>query len=562
VRVRAYVRSVFVRLPIFAFSIATLLFAAACSRTSGGGRGNGSLHSWTDPNLLRAAIAGSPNTLNPILSTQTIEAQAESLVLDPLVATDPDGHDVPILAARVPTQENGDISMDGRSITYRLRHGVVWQDGAPFSSRDVQFTWQAIMNPRTFASTRHGYDQVTRVDTPDAYTAIFRLKRPFAPAVHTFFAHSDSPMEILPQHLLARYPNLNQIPFNAAPIGTGPYKVRRWYRGDRIEYVANDRYFLGKPHIARIVLHFINDENAIVNELRAHELDWFAQGTPRVYPQIADIAGLSIRLVPFNGNDAIQFNTAAGPFADVRLRRAVGLAIDKPGLVHEVTFGTAIPATGDLPSFMWAFDPQAGTTRRDLPRARALLEAAGWRAGPDGIRVKNGARLSVGLAYRTDSLTDRNLVVLISSMLREVGFEVGPKGYTTQLLYGPLAEHGVLASGHYDATLAEWFAGVDPDDSTQFMCDEFAPNGYNWSRYCRPAVDAAERTALSHYDIATRKRAYAVVQTAIADDAPYVYLWWPRAIEAVNSDLRGFRPNGIIEDWNAYAWSFAGDARK
>jgi peptide/nickel transport system substrate-binding protein len=537
-----------------------VVLAVACTRV-GTGPATG-LHPWTNPNLLRAAIAGSPNTLNPILSTQTLEGQTEALVFDPLIATEPDGRDVPVLAARVPTLANGDIAKDGLSITYHLRHGVLWQDGAPFTSADVRFTWQAIMNPKTFVATRHGYDQVVRVDTPDAWTAIFRLKRPFAPAVHTWFAHSDSPMDILPAHLLARYADLNQLPYNSHPIGTGPYKVVRWYRGDRIEYAANDKYFLGKPHIAHVVLHFINDENAIVNGLRAHELDWFVQATPRVYPQIKDVPGLSIRLVPFNGNDAIMFNTARGPFSDVRLRRAAALAVDKRLLVDEVTFGTTVPATEDLPSFMWAFNQRAGTTRRDLPAARGLLEAAGWRLGSDGVRVKDGARLSVGLAFRTDSLTDRNLVVLVTSMLRDAGFDVQPKGYNTSLLYGPIADHGILATGSYDATLEEWFAGVDPDDSTQFMCDEFAPNGYNWSRYCNAAVDAAERAALSHYDIPTRKRAYGVVQTALATDVPYVYLWWPRAIEAVNSDLRGFRPNGIIEDWNAYQWSFAGDARK
>jgi len=501
-------------------------------------------------------MIGSPNTLNPILSTQQFEVQAEALALDPLVATDPQGHDVPILAQRVPTLQNGDISRDGLSIVYHLRHGVVWHDGAPFTSRDVRFTWQAIMNPKTIVATRHGYDQVVRVDTPDAWTAVFRLKRRFAPAVDTLFAHSDAPIDIIPAHLLARYPDLNQVAFNSQPIGTGPYKVARWYRGDRIEYVANDRYFLGKPHIPRIVLRFIGDENSIANQMQAHQLDWFVQATPRVYPQIRSIDGITIRLVPFNGVDAIMFNVLRAPFSDVRLRRAVALAVDKQRLVREVTYGTTVAATEDLPSFMWAFDPSAGTTRHDLSRARALLSAAGWRPGGDGVRTKNGARLALGLAYRTDSLTDRNRGVLIASMLKEAGIEVTLKGYTTSLLYGPVSEHGILSSGAYDAGLETWYAGTDPDDSTQLMCDQLPPSGYDWTRYCNPRVDDAERTALTHYDRPTRKRAYAVVQRALAADVPYVYIWWPRAIEAVNSDLRGFRPNGIVEGWNAYAWSF------
>jgi peptide/nickel transport system substrate-binding protein len=155
------------------------------------------------------AMTSSLKTLNPLLSTEETEAQAEVLALDPLVTTDDRGNNVPILAAVVPTRENGGISNDGLAITYHLRHNVRWHDGVPFTSRDVQFSWQAIMNPASLISTRHGYDDVRRVDTPDRYTAIFRLKRPFAPAVQTFFALSDAPFMIVPAHILAKYHDLN-----------------------------------------------------------------------------------------------------------------------------------------------------------------------------------------------------------------------------------------------------------------------------------------------------------------------------------------------------------------
>ena len=205
---------------------------------------------------------------------------------------------------------------------------------------------------------------------------------------------------------------------------------------------------------------------------------------------------------------------------------------------------------------MWASDPKAGTAAPDLPAAEALLASAGWRTGADRIRTKDGARLSLDLAFRSDSLTDRNRGVVIASMLENAGVEVELKGYTTALLYNSFAGHGIMATGNFDAALTTWYAGADPDDSSQLLCDQFPPAGLNWSRYCNRAVDAAEASALTHYDRATRMKAYATVQRALAADAPYVYLWWPRQIEAVNDDLRGFAPNGIIEDWNAYAWSF------
>jgi peptide/nickel transport system substrate-binding protein len=532
--------------------LVSAIVLASCTRVAG--TTAGARHPWTQPDTLRIATSIAPNTLNPILSTEEAEVQFQALALDPLISIDEHGRDVPILAAVVPTLENGGISRDGLTITYHLRHGVRWQDGAPFTSRDVAFSYHAIMNPATLVVTRHGYDQIARVDTPDPYTAVFRLKRPFAPAVQTFFAPSDAPYFILPAHLLERYHDLNRVPFNSSPVGTGPFKVARWLRGDRIEYVANDDYFLGKPKLRRIVFSIVPDENTIASQLRAHEVDWFYAASPRVYPQLTAIDGVALRLVPLNAYYSVLFNTTRVPFDDARVRRAFGLAIDKSRLVRQATFGTTVPATEDLPSFMWAFDPKAGTAARDLPRAEALLDAAGWKRGPEGVRVRNGKRFSVVLSYRTDSATDRDVVIVLAAMLKDAGIEASLKSYVTSLLYGPPGT-GIQADGKYDVSVQTWYAGSDPDDSTQLTCDQVAPKGYNWTRYCNPAMDAAQRTALSHYDRPTRKRAYATVQQLLARDAPSVYFWWPRQIEAVNTDLKGFRPDGIAEDWNAYQWS-------
>ena len=506
---------------------------------------------------LDIAMTSSLKTLNPLLSTEETESEAEVLVLDPLVTTDDHGNDVPILAAAVPTRENGGISSDGLSITYHLRHNVRWHDGAPFTSRDVQFSWQAIMNPASLISTRHGYDDVRRVDTPDRYTAIFRLKRPFAPAVQTFFALSDEPFMIVPAHILAKYHDLNQVPFNAAPIGTGPYKIVRWLRGDRIEYVANDDYFLGAPKIRHITLHYVPDENTIAQQMRTHEIGWFVQATPHLYPQLRSIPGIVIHLVPFNGYEALMFDTRRPPWNDARMRRAIGLAIDKAAIVSKVTYGTTVAAREDLPSFLWASDPAAGTTRHDVAAARALLASAGWHQSPEGARARDGRRLTLNLAYNTDSATDRSLGVYLASALRDAGIDVQLKGYNMALFYAPAASGGPLASGNFDAALQQWYAGSDPDDSTQLLCNQLSPHGWNWEKYCNPAMDAAQAVALSHYDRPTRKRVYSQIERLLARDAPFDYLFWPRQIEAVDPRLRGFRPNGIIEDWNAYQWSLA-----
>ncbi|HTX03205.1 MAG TPA: peptide ABC transporter substrate-binding protein, partial [Candidatus Acidoferrales bacterium] len=545
------------RARVTALRVCTLLLllgAAGCTRAASG-PASAARHPWTIPETLRAAMVANPKTLNPLLSTQNLETMAEAFIFDPLIATDHEGRDYPVLASIVPTLENGGISKDGLTITYHLRHGVRWQDNAPFTSRDVRFSFDAVMNDNTAVVSRHGYDDVAKIETPDAYTVVLHLKQPFAPAVHTFFATSDTPYMILPAHLLARYSSLDGIAFNSHPIGTGPFRFVRWVRGDRIEYVANDDYFLGRPKLRRIILHIVPDENTIANELRSHEIDWFIQATPRTYPQIKGIPGIDVRLVDFNGNDSMQINVTKPPLDDPRVRLAVGLAIDKRELVDKVTFGTTVPAKEDLPAFMWASDPTAGEDSRDLPRARALLDAAGWKMGNDGIRHRDGVRLTFDLAFRMETVTDRDRGVLIVAMLRDAGIDVRLKGYNTSMLYATAAQNGVMASGRFQAALTDWYAGVDPDDSSQLMCDQLPPNGWNWSRYCSSQMDAAQRVALSHYDRATRKAAYSKIEHLLARDTPFVYLWWPRQIEAINDDLKNFRPNGIIENWNAYQWS-------
>ncbi|MDE2572279.1 MAG: peptide ABC transporter substrate-binding protein, partial [bacterium] len=215
----------------------TLVLAAGCTKvetTSGGGE-----HPWTVPGVLRVGLQTDVKTLNPLLAGDTTDSFVTRLLFDVLIDNDEHGNPVPDLAATVPTLENGGISKDGLTITYHLRKHVKWQDGAPFTSRDVKFTWQALMSDRNNVVSRRGYDEVASIDTPDAGTVVVHLKERFAPFVDTFFAESDSPYPIVPAHLLARYENINQVPFNTNPVGTGPFIFVKWTRGVGIDLKAN-----------------------------------------------------------------------------------------------------------------------------------------------------------------------------------------------------------------------------------------------------------------------------------------------------------------------------------
>ncbi|MBV9263805.1 MAG: hypothetical protein JO324_05730, partial [Candidatus Eremiobacteraeota bacterium] len=158
--------------------LAIALLLGACSKA---GVVAGQRHPWTQAGVLRIAVAEEPKNLNPLLAGTTIEIFIDRFMFEPLLSADAHGNPVPMLAAAVPSQENGGISRDGLTIRYRLRSGIRWSDGVPVTSRDVIWSWRAIENPNNDAVSRHGYDDVRAIDAPDPYTLVVHLKRPFSP---------------------------------------------------------------------------------------------------------------------------------------------------------------------------------------------------------------------------------------------------------------------------------------------------------------------------------------------------------------------------------------------
>lgn len=531
-----------------AIALTAIAFAACTSMKSGEPAQRTDRHAWTIPDTLRIGTGIVPRTLNPLLATQTIEIAVDRLFASVLVTVDANGNFVPDLAAEVPSTINGGISADGLTIRYRLRDRVRWHDGRPFTSADVKFTFDAIMNPANDIVSRHGYDVVRAVETPDAHTVIFRLKHRFAPFVATVFGESDGPFCMLPAHVLASRKTINDAPFNALPIGTGPFKVVRWLRGNQIELVRNDDYFAGKPKLKSIVVKFIPDENSTVVELRTHEIDWAFQVSVDAYKSLRSLPADEVRLVlsPFNGYEAIIFNTARGPTKDSRIRRAVMYALDKRALVHALTYGAAVPATQDLPPFLWAYDATIPPTPYDPIRAKRLLRAAGY--GP-------AQRLSLDLYFEQSAAINRTLSVQIQSLLEPLGIDVHLHPQISSVIYASYSQNGTLERGHYDLALNTWISGIDPDNSSQFTCTNMPPNGVNPSYFCDPLMDRAQTVALDRYDRAGRKPAYARIERILERDVPQDFLWWPKQIEAINPDLHGFTPNPVTETWNAWTWS-------
>jgi len=530
--------------------------AALIGCALGGTALGAALHPWTNPNELRLVMLSSPHTLNPLLNTNSEETNLGSLAFDYLVSADRDLRLTPELAIEVPSSANGGISRDGKIITYRLRHGVRWHDGKPFTSADVAFSYHLVMDPKVNVQSRLGYDEVASVDTPDAFTMRFHFKRPYAPIVRRLFAPSGEPYRVVPKHLLEHSTDVNQDAFGSNPVGTGPYRFVSWQRGDRVEYAANPDYWGGQPKIPRVIVRDISDINTIGVQLRTHQLDHSLVDSA-TYNLLRTNREMNVTLIPQNVFVSVTLNMKHAPLDDVRLRRAIAKAIDKHTLTDRLTFGTGEVAFADLPWRFWADHPPARDPNAyDTAAARTLLDAAGWTAGPDGIRQKGGKRLELQLAESAGGVTNRNVDVQLQSYLKAVGIELTIKSVAPNLFFAKAADGGVLDRGASDLATVSWIAGIDPDNGFLYRCDQVPPNGSNYAGYCSAEMDALQAQAIGTYDEGRRRELYARIENLVARDVPWIFLYNPRQRIASNLDLR--RPAGNFVDrfWHVGAWRY------
>lgn len=517
------------------------------------GTQNGGRHPWTHPHFLRLTNLSEPDSLNPVIGNQQIDVDLSMFWAGYLLNYDDKNEFVPELATEEPTLRNGGIHSDGKTIVYHLRRGVKWQDGAPFTADDVVFTYRAIMNPKNNVNSRTGYDVIRRIEKKDDYTIVVHLKHPWAPFVASFFTMSSTAYPVLPAHLLAQYPDINHIPYNQKPVGTGPFKITDWQHGTLIRFVANPDYWRGPPKLHQIDYRPIPDANTVLTELRTHEEDFDFNASEAQVGEFRTIGGDEVQLVPFNAYAEYAFNLRKPILSDVRVRRALVAATDRKTIIDNVTHGVQLLGEGDQPDFLpWA-DKSIQQAPYDPAEAKRLLDEAGWHVGRDGVRTKNGKRLAITIATTTGSAAGAAVSVLLQRWWHDVGVEASVRTYVAPLMFGGYAAGGIVQTGKYDVAFYSWYSGVDPDDSTLFMCDQFPPGGQNTYFLCDHRLDAAERTALDSYDPAVRKRAYDTIQSILVSERPFLTLWFVRRVNVFNSDLKNFKPaHAGVEIWNPW----------
>jgi len=500
-------------------------------------------------------IPSDPTNLDPLFAhvdANGVEQQLARLAFEPFIDVDEHGRQIPVLLERVPLLANGDVSRDGRVITYHLRRNVHWQDGPLVTARDVLFTLRAIMDPRNPVRSREGYERIARADRLNDYTVRVTLKAPWAPAVATIFSYGTAPQYVLPAHLLEKQNNLAQSAFNAAPVGNGPYRLVSWRRGERLVYERNASYWRGTPAVDRLEVRIVPDPGTNLTLLRTDEIDWNLIAPAQV-ATLADKKNLRYAVTPLALVAGIAINTAHPPLDDVRVRRAIAASIDRDGISRKITFGRYLPIDTAQPLRSWAHDPDAKLPRFDPPAADRLFDRAGWLRARSGVRMKNGVPLALTYVQFPESITGKSVATVVQSELADRGVTVSIKFISNAQLFLPASQRGTLASGAFDLAYVPWSMGADPDDSFLLSCH----GASNYMRWCDPTVDALERRAIATPDQSFRKLLYAQIERRVADAVPIVYLFNPSYVYAYRDGLSGFAPNAFLPTWNAAQWRMA-----
>ncbi|HKU80981.1 MAG TPA: peptide ABC transporter substrate-binding protein, partial [Candidatus Tumulicola sp.] len=468
----------------------------------------------------------------------------------------------PDAVSELPTVANGDVSKDGLLLKYKLRHNMKWQDGQPVTCNDLRFTWQVVMNPHNNVVTTDGYKDIKSIDCSNPYVAVVHMKRLYAPYLQQLWSvNGNAP--ILPEHLLAKYNDdkgsFNSAPYNSLPIGSGPFKVVAWNRGQDVRLEANPDFYLGKPKLQTVVYRIVSDENTEETLLQSHDLDMLAYGTGMKWPQYEALAadpknGLRAIRVDSFAFSHIDFNLDHPIVNDRNVRVALAYATNRKEIIDKILHGSGIPAeTDQSPTLSWAYTSDIAHYPFNPAKAEAVLEADGWKPGPDGVRVKNGKRLEFTLSTQTESNYGKAMQTVLQRQWREVGVQADIKNYPTSQFFDN-STNGILEGGHYDVATYSWLAAADPDDNAIYSADNLAPHGQNTLMWRNAKATAAMADSFQTLDRTRRKRDYAIVQQQMALDIPTIIINFSRIPFVYNSDLKGFDPSPVIsafwDPWN------------
>ena len=528
-----------------------------------------------------------PSILNPYLSGGTKDIESASMIVEPLARFNEKGELVPYLVESIPTVENGGVSADLKTITWKIKPGIKWSDGTDFTSADVAFTAKYCMDPAGGCAQSAKFDGVDVVETPDPLTVVVKFKEP-KPVPYAAFVGGQSPIIQAAQFaecLGAKAPECTEA--NFGPIGTGPFVVTNFKPNDVIQMKANENYREeGKPAFASVTFKGGGDAAAAgraVMETGEFDYAWNMQLAPDVLKKMAEggkgvpisAFGTLVERLEMNMTDPSpslpegERSTAKHPhpiLSDERVRRALSMAIDRPLLV-EIGYGQAGRPTCNLVPApqAWASDNTACLTQ-DIEGAKKLLEDAGWKVGGSGFREKDGKVLKLTFQTSTNAVR-QDFQAIIKQNWKDIGVDTELRNISGSVFFGgDPASPDTFQKFYADVEMyANNFDGTDPEQYlTQYTCEK-APRpetqwqGENINRYCNAEYDKLAVELGKTAELSKRQELAKRMNDMLTKDSMTIVPLVDRGrVSAASVTLGGI----VLNTWDSELWNVADWYRK
>lgn len=438
--------------------------------------------------------------------------------------------------------ESWEVSKDGLQITFHLRKGVKWHDGAEFSSDDVVFTYNTVADPKTPTPYGSNYGPVQKVESLDKYTVKVTYKEPYAPALESWG------MGIIPKHLLEGK-DIKDEKFNRNPVGTGPYKLKEWVTGQKIVLEAFDDYFEGRPKINKFIARVISDTATMFLELKFGGIDFMGL-TPPQYKLHSDSKTFNRYFQKFRypafGYTYLGFNLQDPRFSDKRVRRAIAHAINKQDVIDGVLLGYGTPCTGPFPPESWAYNAAVKDPGYDPEKARTLLKEAGWMQGKDGLVYKDGKPFRFTVLINQGNEVRSKTAQIIRENLKKTGIDMEIKVLEWQAML-----HEFIDKKRFEAIIMGWALSRDPDIYDIWHSSKLNEGEFNFISYKNEEVDRLLVEGRSSFDVNKRKVIYNRIHSALSEDQPVTFLFVPDALPVLHKRFKGVEkaPVGIWHDF-------------
>jgi peptide/nickel transport system substrate-binding protein len=520
-----------------------------------------------------------PTIANVHLSTGTKDNDASRVVNEPLVSFNRDGEFMPVLAEAVPSIENGGLSPAGTAVTWRLKKGVSWHDGKPFTADDVIFTWEYAADPATGAVTSGSYQNIKHIDRVDEHTVkvVFTEPTPF-----WYDAFCGVRGQILPKHLVGEYKGQNSrnSPYNLKPVGTGPYKMVEFKPGDVALYELNPNYHVpNRPFFDVVELKGGGDAASAARAvIQTGEFDfaWNLQvekdvlerierqgtrGKVVIFPQ-ANVEHIQLnRTDPWTEVDGERSSLKVPhPFlTELLVRQAYNAAVDRR-IIAEQLYGAAGQPTSNFINSPKRFQSPNTRWEFNLEKAAQWLDQAGWKRGSDGIRVKDGRRMKIVYQTAVNPVRQKTQAI-VKKAFEHIGIEVELKGVNAGVYFSSDPANPDTYAHFYADIQMYSFGPGSPDPQAhlnRFASWEIAQKANNWSgrnivRWSNAEYDRLWKQAETELDPVRRAALIIRMNDLLVEDVVLIPVIWRNGVRAVNHKLHGME----LSDWDSDFWDLA-----